>query len=232
MKREYLIKKIYPKNYLNRIQKKIVSLGSKTKIKLSVFLFIKLILLIGVVVFSLAFVKMSYFVTPIIAIAFFYFYDYLFLDRAIKKRIKVLEHDAIFFFQVLALTLQSETNLKMCLKIVSEAIDSELAYEFRMMNKEVDLGKSMVEALENLKCRIPSKDVNNVILNLLESSIYGNSIIDSLNNQIDYLMDKRILEIKASINKMPVKISIVSVLLFIPLILLLIIGPVVINYLK
>lgn len=232
MRSEYLIKKIYPKNYLNYIQKKIISLGSKTKIQLSFFLLIKLILLIMIACLSLAFAKWTYFVTPIIVIAFFYFYDYLFLDRAIKKRIKILEHDAIFFFQVLALTLQSETNLKMCLKIVSEAIDSELAYEFRMMLKEVDLGKSMIEALENLKDRIPSKDVNNVILNLLESSIYGNSVIDSLNNQIDYLMDKRILEIKASINKMPVKISIVSVLLFIPLILLLIIGPVVINYLK
>ena len=47
---------------------------------------------------------------------------------------------------------------------------------------------------------------------------------------INYLTDKRILDIKSNINKMPMKISIVSVLLFLPLMLILIIGPIIINY--
>ena len=51
-------------------------------------------------------------------------------------------------------------------------------------------------------------------------------------NQIDFLRDKQILEIKGQINKIPNKISIISVLFMVPLILLLVLGPVVINYLN
>ena len=78
--------------------------------------------------------------------------------------------------------------------------------------------------------RIPSKSVCNVILNIIEANEFGNSIEGALTNQINYLTDKRILDIKESINKMPMKISIVSVLLFLPLMILLILGPIFINY--
>ena len=52
-----------------------------------------------------------------------------------------------------------------------------------------------------------------------------------LYNQIDFLRDKQILEIKGQINKIPNKISIVSVLFIVPLILLLVLGPVLLQFL-
>jgi ABC-type Na+ efflux pump permease subunit len=51
-------------------------------------------------------------------------------------------------------------------------------------------------------------------------------------NQIDFLRDKQILSIKEQINKIPNKVSIVSVLFVVPLILIMILGPIVINFLK
>ena len=71
--------------------------------------------------------------------------------------------------------------------------------------------------------------VNNIILNLIESNIYGSNIVESLSNQLSYLSDKILLDTKAKINKMPIKISLVSVFIFIPLILLIILPPLVIN---
>ena len=49
-------------------------------------------------------------------------------------------------------------------------------------------------------------------------------------NQVDFLRDKQILEIREQINKIPNKISIISVLFIVPLILLLILSPFVIQY--
>lgn len=230
MNSDILIKKIYSKKSLKRLDNKIASLGSSCKLNVSKFLNLKLILLVFTFVFCLFYFKHGYILSPIITIFVYILYDYYYLDYQIKKRARVLEHDAIFFFEVLALTLQSERNLKLCLEITSDAIDSDLSNEFKVALKEVKLGKSLTEALEDLKNRIPSKIVNNVLLSIIESNVYGNSIVDSLNNQIEYLTDKRILEIKGKINKMPTKISVVSVLLFIPLIMLLILGPVLINY--
>ena len=47
---------------------------------------------------------------------------------------------------------------------------------------------------------------------------------------VDYLREKQILDIKGQINKIPNKISIVSVLFIVPLILLLVLGPYIINF--
>ena len=96
--------------------------------------------------------------------------------------------------------------------------------------REVNLGKSLDEALEDLKGRIPTDTVNNILLNIRESNLFGNNIIDTLYNQIDYIREKIVLENRARISKLPLKISIVSVIFFIPLLLLLILGPVILNY--
>ena len=93
------------------------------------------------------------------------------------------------------------------------------------------MGQSLTQSLTNMKSRIPSEEINTVLLNITQSQIFGNNIIDSLNNQIDYLRDKKLLNIKGKINKMPVKISVISVIFIIPIVLLLILGPVVINLL-
>ena len=79
--------------------------------------------------------------------------------------------------------------------------------------------------------RIPSLTINNIILNMEQSNLFGNSIIETMYNQLDFLKDKQVMDIKAQINKIPNKISIFSVIFFIPLILLIVLGPVLVNFL-
>ena len=81
-----------------------------------------------------------------------------------------------------------------------------------------------------MKERIPSDSINNVILNIKESNLFGNNIIDTLYYQIDYIRERILLENRARIAKLPLKISIISVVFFLPLLLLLILGPVILNY--
>ena len=89
----------------------------------------------------------------------------------------------------------------------------------------------MNEALTDMQARIPSDTINNIILSLTESNLYGNSIIKNLYNQIDFLREKRKMEVKGKISKVPIIISVISVLFFIPLILLIILGPIILEYL-
>ena len=80
-----------------------------------------------------------------------------------------------------------------------------------------------------MKKRMPSDTINNVILNITQSNMFGNSIIDTLYRQVDFLRDKKVLEVKSVIAKMPIKISVTSVLFFVPIIILLILTPVILN---
>ena len=47
-----------------------------------------------------------------------------------------------------------------------------------------------------MKSRIPSETINNIILNITQTDVFGNSILETMYNQIDFLRDKQILEIK------------------------------------
>ena len=86
--------------------------------------------------------------------------------------------------------------------------------------------------MEDLENNIPSDTIKNIILSLTQADLYGSSIINSLHEQIDYLREKRKMEIKAEISKIPIKISIISVLFFIPLMIILVLGPVVLQFLS
>ena len=83
-----------------------------------------------------------------------------------------------------------------------------------------------------MQSRIPSENINNIIMNIMQTNYFGNSIIDTMNNQVDYLREKQILDIRGQINKIPNKISIVSVLFIVPLILLLVLGPYLISFIS
>ena len=121
--------------------------------------------------------------------------------------------------------------MERALSIAVLNVDSEISAEFKKSLLEVKYGKSLIEAIEDMKKRIPSETVNNILLNITQTSVFGNSILDTMYHQVDFLREKQILEIKEQINKIPNKISIISVLFIVPLILLLILGPFVIQYL-
>ena len=104
--------------------------------------------------------------------------------------------------------------------------------EFKEAVREVSFGKSLNEALTDMQLRIPSENVNNIVLSLTQANLYGNSIIDNLYNQIDYLREKRKLEVKGRISKVPVYISVISVFFFIPLLLMIVLGPVLLSFMK
>ncbi len=229
MKKNSLVKKIYKAGTIKKIERKIKLLGVNTKYNTTDFLNIRFILCLVVFGVVLVISEYGYVLAPIATILTHYGMEYFCLDLNIKKRKNKLEEEALFFFEVLALTIESGRNLKGALDMTANNVSGELSQEFKKTLSEVGLGKSLVEALKDMKQRIPSEHVNNVILNITESCIFGNNIVDSLYNQVDYLREKKLLDIKATIGKMPIKISVVSVIFFVPLMMLIILAPIVIE---
>ena len=221
--------RLYRNKTLKRLKKKFNYLG---KSDYNPIKFMNYRVLATVLVFTLflVFSDRGYILGTIFSILVYALFEY-YIDYKIKKRREILNSDAIFFFQVLVLTLEAGKNLQGGIELACRSIDSEFSREFKQTLDEVKLGKTLTESLSSMKDRIPSEEINTVLLNITQSSIFGNNIIESLNNQIDYLSDKKMLNIKATINKMPMKVSVISVVFIIPIIMLLILGPVLINYL-
>ncbi len=226
-----IIRKIYREKDIKKIEDKIALLGDKFKLDAITFMNIRLISTIIVFIIVMYTTSVGYFYAPVVTLLYYYLFYYVLIEYNIKKRGRKLDYEALHFFEILTLTLESGRNLENSLEITIFNVDSEISNEFKKALFEVKFGKSLIEALEDMKKRIPSETINNIILNITQTNIFGNSILDTMYNQIDFLRDKQILEIKGQINKIPNKVSIISVIFIVPLILLMILGPLLINFL-
>ena len=225
------VRKLFSSFDIKSVDEKIKMLGSKTKLDTNTFMFLRFLTTLIVFFISIYVLKLGYIISPLISLAYYYIIYYIEIESPLKKRIRKLDSEALYFFEILTLTLESGRNLENALEVTCFNIESEISEEFKKTLFEMKFGKSLVEALDDMKKRIPSESINNIILNITQTNIFGNSIIDTMYNQIEFLRDKQILEIKGQINKIPNKISIISVIFVLPIILLLILGPIFINFL-
>lgn len=224
--------KIYNTNTIKKIEAKVDLLGVNNTYDAINLLNIRLFTSILVFFVIIYFIDFGYLIAPLVTFIVYFAFFPLVIDTKINKRRRILENDSLYFFEVLALSLEAGRNIKSAIEITATNIDSELSLEFKKVISDVAMGKDLNDALNDLKLRIPSDTINNIILNIREANIFGNNIIATVFSQIDYLRDKRILEAKAYISKIPVKISIISVIFFLPLLLLLLLAPMIINLLS
>ena len=224
------INKIFNKRTIKKIEDKVNLLGSSNKYDALTLLGIRLITSIFFFVFIFSMYDYGYIIAIIFVIVYYFLFEYVMLDSKIKEREKKINNEAIYFFEVLTLSLQTGRNLAEAIEITVNSVDGELSLEFKEALRETGFGKSLTESLNDMQKRIPSDSINNIILALTQANIYGSSIISTMYNQIDYLREKRKMEIKAQISKIPTKISVISVFFFIPLILLIILGPVLLSF--
>ena len=230
MAKKKYVRKIYTDEMIDKLQAKIDMLDSMDYDAVNI-MNIRIFTTFALFMLILYITKYGYIIAPIICLAYYVMFEYVFIDIQIKKRAKKLEDEALYFFEILTLTLESGRNLAMSLAVTVDNVDSSLSNEFAKTLDEMKYGKTLIEALNSMKERIPSTTINNIILNMTQTFIFGNSILDTLYNQVDFLREKKSLEIKSEINKIPNKISIVSVIFMVPLILILILGPFLLTYL-
>ena len=106
--------------------------------------------------------------------------------------------------------------------MTNEQVNNSLSKEFERVIRDVKIGKSLDESLTLLKDRIPSTFIINIIVNLIEANRMGNSISDSIKDQLDYIEDKRKKKIMKYHRMMPYKVAIASIIFVFAMLFLLI----------
>ena len=232
MNRSEFVNRIYSEKYVSKVISKVKLLGYDSNVSAYDIILIRLFTSVILFILMLYVFDYGYIFGPIITLIYYFMFNRIVLDNKIKNRMIKLENEAMHFFEVLTLSLETGRNLASAIEVTTLNVSGILSSEFSEAVREVTFGKSLNEALTDMQERIPSETINNIILSLTQSNLYGNSIIDNLYSQIDYLREKRKLEVKGRISKVPIYISVISVLFFVPLLLLIILGPVILNYFK
>ena len=230
MNKEEFVRKVYSDRYVDKFIDKVNLLGTNKKINPYNLIIARLSSSIIIFIIVLYFMKYGYILAPVITFLYYMLFNQVVINNKIKKRMVKLENEAMHFFEVLTLSLETGRNLVEAIDVTTANVSGILVDEFKESLREVQFGKSLNEALTDMQKRIPSENVNNIILSLTQANLYGNSIINNLYGQIDYLREKRKLEVKGNISQVPVLISVISVLFFIPLLLMIILGPILLDY--
>ena len=230
MNKEDFVRMFYSDRYINKMIKKVDLLGIDDNSNVYNLIILRLVSSVVVFIIILLLSDYGYILAPIFTLIYYYLFNSAVIDDKLKKRTIKLESESMHFFEVLTLSLETGRNLASAIEVTTNNVSGILSNEFKETVREVSFGKSLNEALSDMQKRIPSDTINNIILSLTESNVYGNSIIKNLYNQIDFLREKRKVEVKGKISKVPVLISVISVFFFIPLLLLIIIGPIILEF--
>ena len=190
------------------IEKKLKLIGSN---KTSLFLYTRLITTLLVYILCMFTLDFGYIFGIIIAIIWYNLFI-LVVELKIKDRADRLEEDALEFFEIFTLSLESGKNIESALESTTGSIKTELSKEFKQTLYEIKFGKNVSDALIDMRYRIPSDLINNIILNIVESNKFGNGILTTMYDQIEYLREKRVLSIREKINKIPNRLIMILIL--------------------
>ena len=207
MNKEEFVKRLYSDKYVSKFEKRVMFLGIKNKMNPYDIIITRLFTTVILFILLLYFLDYGYIIAPVVAVIYYFLFNYVVLNSKINSRIIKLENEAMHFFEVLTLSLETGRNLVEAIDVTTSNVSGMLSDEFKEAVREVSFGKSLNEALADMQKRIPSETVNNIILSLTQANLYGNSIIDNLYGQIDYLREKRKLEVKGRISRVPTIMS-------------------------
>lgn len=111
---------------------------------------------------------------------------------------------------------------------VSEEIKAgypALAEEFSTVAQEMKAGKERTTVLRDMSERADVADVSSFVTVLIQSSQFGTSIADALRVYAAEMRDKRVMRAEEQANKLPTKMTLATMMLTVPPLLIILIGP-------
>ncbi|WP_114967125.1 type II secretion system F family protein [Alkalilacustris brevis] len=100
-----------------------------------------------------------------------------------------------------------------------------LAEEFEIVSHEVKAGKDRVSVLKDMSKRCGVADINAFVTVLIQSATFGTSIADALRVYAGEMRDKRVMRAEEKANVLPTKLTLGTMLLTVPPLMIILIGP-------
>ena len=100
-----------------------------------------------------------------------------------------------------------------------------LADEFEIVSQEMKAGKDKQQVLRDMSERAGVADVASFVTVLIQSASFGTSIAEALRVYASEMRDKRVMRAEEKANKLPTKMTLATMMLTVPPLLIILIGP-------
>lgn len=101
----------------------------------------------------------------------------------------------------------------------------DLADEYEIVAHEMKAGKDRASVLRDMAERCGVQDISSFVTVLIQSQTFGTSIAESLRVYSDEMRDKRVMRAEEKANKIPTKMTLATMMLTVPPLIMLLVGP-------
>jgi tight adherence protein C len=186
-------------------------------------------------VFVTGIYKWNPFMIPLIAVALGYLFPDMFLSWRMNARQHKLRRGLPDGLDLLVICVESGLGLDQALMKVSQELritHSELSEELQLVNLEMRIGKTRLDALRELARRTGLEDIKSLVAMLVQTDRFGTSVAQSLRVFSDDLRVKRRQRAEEMSAKTTVKMVPPLIFFIFPALMVVILGPAVITLLR
>ncbi|WP_299981722.1 type II secretion system F family protein [uncultured Ruegeria sp.] len=101
----------------------------------------------------------------------------------------------------------------------------DIALEFEVVAYEMKAGKDKDTVLRDFATRCGVQDVSAFVTVMIQSATFGTSIAEALRVYADEMRDKRVMRAEEAANKLPTKMTLATMMLTVPPLLVILVGP-------
>lgn len=145
----------------------------------------------------------------------------------IKGRRERVTNDLPDLLDLMTISVAAGLGLEQAMQVSCARFESPVCEELRLTLREMELGLSRHDALENMKLRTDIDDLVTFTVVLSQADALGLPIGRVLQAQADEMRDKRRQRAREKAAKVPVKILFPLALCFLPAIMIIVLGPIV-----
>ncbi len=158
---------------------------------------------------------------------------YLKLSDLASSRFNACNRDLPFFIDYLGLAMGAGLDFNQALStVVADAPKSPLVDEFAVVLRNMRLGMSRAEALQELERRLSSPPIKLFTQTLVQGMELGTDVVQTLGVMSETMQQRRFQRAEENAGKISVKMMIPMMVFVMPAVMIVLLGPMILTYLK
>lgn len=157
-----------------------------------------------------------------------YYLPKYWITRKVETRKQEIEQGFPDALDLMLVCMEAGQSMDQSIVRVSKELRASyaaLAQEFEIVAYEMKAGKERTIVLNDMGRRCGVQDVSSFVTVLVQSASFGTSVSDALRVYASEMRDKRVMRAEEAANKLPTKMTLATMLLTVPPLLIILVGP-------
>ncbi|WP_417210851.1 type II secretion system F family protein [Antarctobacter sp.] len=160
--------------------------------------------------------------------AFGYMAPKYWVNKRVKKRQEQIQQGFPDSLDMMLVCVEAGQSMDQSIVRVAKELRTsfpDLADEYEIISYEMKAGKDRGQVLNDMSDRCGLPDISSFVTVLNQATSFGTSISDALRVYSDEMRDKRVMRAEEAANKLPTKMTLVTMMLTVPPLLIILVGP-------